>query len=227
MARSEPSGVHSASRTCSMSGRGAPPSIEARASVPVPIQPSNACPREMAISPVRDTDSTCASGMFTRTVSVLSVRVMNVRTGSPSHAAPYTIVRPSGPKRASRTVPRSKVSRRKVGRRRRGGHVAANRHPHGKRADDGAGREHQPSRVAFGRRRRDRGDGTRRRLVVCRLVSSANAEIARRLKPLLGPFLEAAVHDPRDAGWQRRRPRRGRAGPLEGSPSSSRPRSRG
>jgi hypothetical protein len=88
IARSDPSGVHSASRTCSMSGRGAPPSIEARARMPSPIHPSNAWPSETAISPDRDTDSTCASGMLRRTVSVLSVRVRKVRIGSPSQVAP-------------------------------------------------------------------------------------------------------------------------------------------
>ena len=87
MARSAPSGVHSASRTSSATTRGALPSTDVRASVPAPIQPSKRCPSEMAISDEREMESSRASGSERRTDSDESVRVMNTRSGAPLHAA--------------------------------------------------------------------------------------------------------------------------------------------
>ena len=68
------------------------------------------CPSEMAISDVREIDSSRASGSFSGTDSWLSVRVMKMRSGLPSQAALYMTDEPSGANLASRIVPRSNVS---------------------------------------------------------------------------------------------------------------------
>ncbi len=91
MASSAPSGDHSASRMFSISTRGALPSIDVRASVPMPIQPSKVWPSEIAISPLFEMDSRRASGSERRTDSWLSVRVMKIaadRRSTPRRRSP-------------------------------------------------------------------------------------------------------------------------------------------
>ena len=69
----------------------------------------------MAISDVREIDSSRASGSFSGTDSWLSVRVMKMRSGLPSQAALYMTDEPSGANLASRIVPHSNVSCRNRG----------------------------------------------------------------------------------------------------------------
>src|SRR5262245_8257858 len=66
---------------------------------------------EIAIWPVREIESTSASGSMSGLDSGLSGRVEKSRQGSPSQDAPYTMDRPSGANRAERIVPRRKLSR--------------------------------------------------------------------------------------------------------------------
>src|SRR6266508_231281 len=69
----------------------------------------------MASSPVVAPDRTSPVGRGRTLDSGLSVRVENICIGRPSHSAPYTIVAPSGEKRADITDPRLNVSCRYAG----------------------------------------------------------------------------------------------------------------
>ena len=71
----------------------------------------NLRPTQRAISPDGETERTSASGSSARCGSGLPGCATKSRIGAPSHAAPKTIVFPSGPKRAERMVPREKVRR--------------------------------------------------------------------------------------------------------------------
>ena len=64
-----------------------------------------------AISLDADTAYTSDRGRPSERDSGLSGVTTKVSGGAPSHAAPYTIVLPSGPNRARRIVPRRNVSR--------------------------------------------------------------------------------------------------------------------
>ena len=116
-ARLAPSGAQSAAWTDSSTSRGAPPDSDARASVPEVVKgPTARAPREMAISPAGDTASTEDGGNASAADSGASGRVEKIRMGAPFHAAPYTIVRASGAKRADQIVPSRNVRRWKEGR---------------------------------------------------------------------------------------------------------------
>jgi hypothetical protein len=68
----------------------------------------------MASSVDFDTDSTSASLIPSGRASGLCLLATKTADGCPSHAALYTIVSPSGVKRAPRTSPRRNVMRRKT-----------------------------------------------------------------------------------------------------------------
>ena len=70
----------------SSSTRGALPSTDERASVPIPIQPSKTWPSEIAISPEREIESRRASGSQGARTPAVGPRHED-RSGLPSHAA--------------------------------------------------------------------------------------------------------------------------------------------
>src|SRR5262249_11192781 len=92
--------------------RGAPPSMETRAKVPSRSHPTVNCGlRSMAISPVLETDNSAEFCKPRERETGLCMRVTKISSGSPIQVAEYTMVCPSGAKRAAEMKPRRKVSR--------------------------------------------------------------------------------------------------------------------